>query len=81
MTPEERMARGQQAQAAQAFMADIFDGVRTHLLNELVEANDPEAILEGHRSIRTLATIRKAIELVISDGQIAASIIAARDPT
>jgi hypothetical protein len=76
LSDEDRVRRGQRAADAMAFMEDIFEGVRVYLLEsiETTSPSDSAAILEQHRGLQNLAKVKKALELCISDGQIANAI-------
>jgi hypothetical protein len=77
MNDEQRIARGQRAQSEMSLTEEVFDGVRTVLIEQLVELppTEPEQILEVHRSIQNLARVRKAMMAVINDGMVVAKAV------
>jgi hypothetical protein len=79
MTNEERQARGQKYVLLRLEADELFDAVRTILLEtiESTSPNDAASILEMHRGLQNLSKVREAIKLVIMDGQSADAAIRA----
>lgn len=79
MTDDERISRGRQATTELKLTEDAFRGVEAHLLEKLLETSpdQPDRVLEIHRAVQNLALVRKALLLMVTDGQYAAAAVAA----
>lgn len=76
MTDDERVSRGHRARQEYSLTAEAFEGVKAHLLEQLstTPGDQPAKVLQLHTAIQNLALVRKALFLVIEDGNVAAAI-------
>lgn len=80
MTDDERVSRAQRYANVTPLLNEIFDGVRTALLEELAATSTsrPDDVLEMHRGLHNLEKLKQAVRSVVADGQIAAAASVAR---
>ena len=73
MTEDDRIARGRQASHELRVTEEAFIAVRQYLVDEMV-ATSPEnepGIMKRHQAIQVLDMVRKALILVVADGDMA----------
>ena len=73
MTEDERIARGRQASQELRVTEDAFAAVRQTLVEAMI-ATPPDnetGIMKRHQAIQVLDMVRKALMLVVADGDMA----------
>lgn len=76
MTDEERIARGQRAASELRLTEEAFTAVRNNLIERMMETADQASILQFHAAVGTVDRVRHALQLVVSDGQMASAAVA-----
>ena len=73
MTPAERMARGHRALSDFREVEGAFDRVEAAITSTIVgtAVGENEKILALHAQLRGLLAVRKAIQAVVEDGELA----------
>jgi hypothetical protein len=72
LTEDERMNRGRQAAHELRVTEEAFAAVRQYLVDAMVETS-PEneaGIMKRHQAVQVLDMVRKALILVVADGDI-----------
>lgn len=77
MTDEERITRGRRAKSELALTQEAFEALEQDFYRRMKETSpeNPERVLHFHRSINNLAAVKKALMLVVVDGNAVAAIM------